>query len=294
MSPRKRVLIIEFSGGRTSAFMAFLLKRMWAEKHLALVDFDEILFVFMNTGLEDPETLVFAHKVDRAFGLGLIWIEADPKRKRHRKGEGFKVVDFKSACRDKRIFNAVCAIYGIPNKLAPHCTRELKQRPLNAYLRIFRHYYVFATGIRADEPQRLPKERKSGQTIFVRSGQRFMYPLAYLVPVTKAQVLNFWVKQDFDLTVPEHLGNCTFCHKKSLRKKLTIAADFPELVKPWDEMEQEHGDVGEGDYDKFSARDKLYVRDIVRLATAPFEKFKEAKKLPYDPKLDMESSCVCR
>lgn len=290
---RKRVLVIEFSGGRTSALMAYILKKMWSDKHTALADFDEIIFVFMNTGLEDPETLVFAHKVDQAFGLGLIWIEADPKRKRHRKGEGFRIVTFETACRDKRIFNAVCALYGIPNKWAPHCTRELKQRPLNAYLRMFGHHYTFATGIRADEPQRLPKKREPGQTVFVRSKTRFMYPLAYLVPVTKAQVLNFWEKQDFDLTVPEHLGNCTFCHKKSLRKKLTIAADFPELVQPWDEMEKDHKDAGNGDYDKFNARDGLYVRDIIQLASEPFERFNPAKKLPYDARLDVESSCVC-
>ena len=50
-------LLISFSGGLTSAYMAIKLMEMRDK-------WDEIMVVFANTGMEREETLRFVHDVD--------------------------------------------------------------------------------------------------------------------------------------------------------------------------------------------------------------------------------------
>lgn len=279
---RRKVLVVEFSGGLTSALMAKLVLKWWNEKHQALAAYDDLVFLFCNTGLEDPRTLDFVHRVNVEFlERRVIWLEAVVNPVMH-KGTGFKIVTYETACRDKSIYDAVCAKYGLPNKYYPHCTREMKQRPIEAYMRMFDVDYDCAVGIRADEPGRLPTGPKPG----------FIYPLAHILPVTKAVVRNHWAGQPFTLEVPEHLGNCTFCFKKSKRKKLTIAKEHPELVTPWLEMEHEHG-RDEDDRDRFNVRDSMYIADYLAQAQQPFEPFRPGLVV-YDANMDVESGCLCR
>ena len=47
--------------------------------------------------------------------------------------------------------------------------------------------------------------------------------------MTKGDIMNWWKDRHFDLQVPEHLGNCTWCWKKSDKKLWTIAKDFPNV-----------------------------------------------------------------
>ena len=61
--------VVLFSGGRTSAFLAKYIKENPKYKNC--------IFVFMNTGKEREETLIFADKCDKEFGLNLIWLEAN-------------------------------------------------------------------------------------------------------------------------------------------------------------------------------------------------------------------------
>ena len=58
----KKKLLVSFSGGETSAFMA-----QWLWKHKQ--DEYEMLFVFANTGQEKEETLQFVDKCENE-----IWI----------------------------------------------------------------------------------------------------------------------------------------------------------------------------------------------------------------------------
>lgn len=53
-------LIVSFSGGRTSAYMAYILKRDYSQEY-------NMRFVFMNTGEEREETLIFIDRCDRAY-----------------------------------------------------------------------------------------------------------------------------------------------------------------------------------------------------------------------------------
>jgi len=65
---KKRVLV-SASGGRTSAMMAYLIKKAYSHIY-------DLIFVFANTGREKEETLMFLDKVDKHFGLGIVWVEA--------------------------------------------------------------------------------------------------------------------------------------------------------------------------------------------------------------------------
>ena len=63
-------LLVSFSGGETSGFMA-----QWIKNHLDDV-YDEIVFVFANTGLENEQTLEFVQKCDEHFKLNVQWVVA--------------------------------------------------------------------------------------------------------------------------------------------------------------------------------------------------------------------------
>ena len=71
--------IINFSGGRTSAYMA---KR--------LIDTcDNYLVTFQNTGKEMPQTLDFINECDKRWGLNVVWLE-------YRYGNNFEVVTYET------------------------------------------------------------------------------------------------------------------------------------------------------------------------------------------------------
>lgn len=79
-------MAVSFSGGRTSAYMSYLIKNHWSETH-------ELHFIFANTGKENEETLIFVDQCDRAFGLNVTWIEAIDE------APFYRVVDFHTANR---------------------------------------------------------------------------------------------------------------------------------------------------------------------------------------------------
>lgn len=50
---------------------------------------------------------------------------------------------------------------------------------------------------------------------------------------TKADVLKWWSKQEFDLKVKEPYGNCDLCFLKGKGKLAIIANEKPELFDWW-------------------------------------------------------------
>jgi len=81
-------LLVSFSGGETSAFMAQWLKNYYRE-----FGYENIVFVFANTGLENEQTLEFVERCDTHFGLKLNWVEALVWQG-ERKGTGYTITDF--------------------------------------------------------------------------------------------------------------------------------------------------------------------------------------------------------
>jgi 3'-phosphoadenosine 5'-phosphosulfate sulfotransferase (PAPS reductase)/FAD synthetase len=206
--------IINFSGGRTSAYMA---KRLIDEG-------GEYLVTFQNTGKEMPQTLDFINECDKRWNLGIVWLE-------YRKPATFEVVTYETASRNGQPYDQLLEQRpsAIPNMQFRYCTQELKIMTLKRYLKsIGVTDYTSFNGIRYDEPKRWQKAKDSDYDVEL--------PLVKW-KVTKKDVLQWWKQQDFDLMVNEPYGNCDCCFLKGKGKLAIIAKEKPELFDWWIEKE---------------------------------------------------------
>lgn len=209
-------MFISFSGGRTSSYMTKWLIENFKDTH-------NIKVLFANTGQEHEETLKFIKKCDDEWNFNTIWLEAVVYHDK-KKSNGWKVVNFETATRDGSLFVEDCKKYGLMNQAFPHCTRDLKTYPMHNYIKDngWKHGdYITAVGIRADEVDRINMNYRK---------RHYWYPLAD-VGVTKEDILGFFKGNDFDLNIPEYLGNCVWCWKKTLRKHMTLIDEYPEIYE---------------------------------------------------------------
>jgi len=221
-------LVVSFSGGETSAFMA---QWLWQNKKL---DYD-MKFIFANTGAENEETLIFIDRCSKFFGFPVVWLESEPIHI-ERKGTQHRVVDFKTASRDGEPFERVVKKYGIPNQAFPHCTRELKLAPIRSYMKATEWQDAeTAIGIRVDEFDRMSASAKEN---------RLVYPLISWLPTTKPQINTFWRDQPFRLELKGYQGNCVTCWKKSDAKLYKIAQENPLAFNLFDGLEKQYGEAG--------------------------------------------------
>ena len=299
---QKDKLLISFSGGRTSAYMAYWIKNEWKDRYKY-----EIAVVFANTGKEKEATLEFVEKCDKLWNLGVVWVEAIMffgliiNGKRHTfslqnyervvrklKKLGYtdnfinsierfdapalhKVVEFKTASRNGKPFEDTIKKYGIPNQSFPHCTRVMKLVPIQSFAKreLGWEKYFTAIGIRKDEPQRLNWERAKKE--------RLLYPLALNNPKTKSDIALFWSKQPFNLELKSFEGNCDFCWKKAFRKLMTIHKENPEIYKWWLDMEKKYENYTPPSRSEKSKppyrffRNGTSVEEIIEESTFPFE-----------------------
>ena len=225
-------LCISFSGGETSAFMAQAILSSPIGRA-----YDSVKTVFANTGQENEQTLEFVRRCDVAFGLGVVWVEADV-HPADRKAPTARVVNFNTASRKGEPFEAAIRKYGIPNQAFKHCTRTLKLAPITDYLRgcgWAPGSYDTAIGIRVDEVDRISAKAKTN---------RIVYPLVEWWPTTKPEVNTWWRLQPFRLQLKGYQGNCSWCWKKSLRKHLTLLRETPQIYDFPERMEREYAHVG--------------------------------------------------
>ena len=273
----KKVNVVMFSGGRTSAFLAKYIKENPKYK--------DSIFVFMNTGKEREETLIFADKCDKEFNLKLIWLEANIQKD---KGIGttYKIVDFKTASRNGEPFEQMLTKYPMPNNMASNCTRELKQRPIDAYLR--ENYKGFEIvriiGIRADE-----SHRKSNNA----DKENLIYPLCDELPIDSLFIRKWWNQQSFDLQLKDYEGNCDLCFKKSLKKRLTIIKENPSIANWWLEMEQKHSSES---IPRFDLRTNKSIEKLIELSKRPFTQAKDLFELSKEQQslFEFETDCFCK
>jgi len=208
--------IINFSGGRTSAYMA---KRLIDE---GLKDY---LVTFQNTGKEMPETLDFINECDIKWGLNIVWLE-------YRQPAYFEIVNYKTASRTGRPFTELLnqRPSGIPNQYFRFCTMELKINTLKRYLKsIGITEHINYNGIRYDEPHRWSKAHDNTELPLVKW------------KVTKKEVLQFWDSQSFNLQLKDPYGNCDCCFLKGKGKLMKIAKEKPELLDYWINIEKNSG-----------------------------------------------------
>lgn len=223
-----KVTFVAVSGGRTSGYMAYLLK-----------DKPNHTFFFQNTGRERPETLDFLDKMDKEFDLNLIWMEyycPDPKEK-----AGYKIVNYKTANRTGRPFSELNQKrQAIPNQHKRFCTMELKIFTARRYIRSLKLKplrWNYALGYRSDEPLRKTRSDSMQNTIT---------PLRDM-GLNIEHVSEFWKAQSFDLKLPmlpngkTFGGNCMGCFWHSEYQNKHLCATRPKDVKWLIEEEEKHG-----------------------------------------------------
>lgn len=190
--------VINFSGGRTSAYMTILEYRKGD------------IVLFCDTGREHPKTYKFIHDFEAHEGIPVIWL----------KYEG----GFEGLLKRRP--------HSIPNQAWRFCTHELKVMTARKYLREHKiKKYENLIGFRADEPQRLKGRESRWLTVTNK------YPL-FDKGITKADVLAFWKAKPYDLEVPTILGNCDLCFLKGKGAIVAIMKQFPELADKWIADEQ--------------------------------------------------------
>lgn len=237
-------VLVSISGGRTSGFMAW-----WMSSHQeAVADWlgcqsVKLSYVFANTGLEHDDTLRFLRDIQNNFGIPIVWVEGEAVHG-ERRSTRHRIVSFETAFRlehwrDRRHpFHDHVVKYGVPNVKFINCTREMKRNTIDSYMKSIGHpinTYYTAIGIREDEGRRVSKN----------SGARhIIYPLVDLEPTCKDDVTDWWSQFDFDLNIPEWLGNCVTCYKKSSRKVALAHRDCPAAFEFCEGMEQEYSTVG--------------------------------------------------
>lgn len=225
------VIHISFSGGRTSAYMTEWLLSNFSHIYNFIV-------TYANTGLELEETLQFVRDCDEQKNFKTVWLEAVIHHEK-RVATTHKIVDFHSAARDGSIFEEMIKKYGIPNLVYKHCTRELKVRAMNSYLKslgLHPSKVLTAIGIREDEMTRCSSNADA---------ENLFYPLVQLHHgrVDKEFILDYWRKQPFDLQLEEHNGNCVMCFEKSFSKLIKQVEEYPEAINFHIEMERKYGHI---------------------------------------------------
>lgn len=250
---------ISFSGGRTSAYMTKKLIDNFSDKY-------EFIVTFANTSMEDPRTLDFVHACDTHFGFNTVWLES-VTHMGERKSSTHKVVTYATAARNGEVYESFIKKYGIPNKAFPQCTRELKVRPMQSYLRsigLDHRRVPTAIGIRADEKRRVSSDA---------GVDNIVYPLIDIWPTDKQDVLDWWEDQAFDLGIEEFEGNCLGCFKKSLKKHFMQIEKNPAPYDFYRRMEDQYRTVGPQTGERVFFRGNMDTRQL-------FAEYEEHKNRP--------------
>lgn len=203
--------VVSFSGGRTSAYLVYLMEQRRAAG-------EDVRYTFMDTGAEHPGTYRFVRDVVEHWGIPLVCLRVvvNPELG---VANSYRVVPIDEIGPDLQPWRDICEKYGTPYVHGAFCTRTMKTEVFQRYCAdtFGKGEYHTWLGIRADEPKRL-KERPG---------------VSYLADIShfeKEDILEWWKEQPFDLQIQEHLGNCVFCIKKGINKLALAARDEPEMA----------------------------------------------------------------
>jgi hypothetical protein len=277
MEAKENHYVVMCSGGRTSMFLAKYIKENPKYKNT--------LFVFLNTGKERRETIEFIRQCDKAWGLDIVLLEAYIHQE---KGSGttYSIVNYKTYSRNGEPFKAMLEKYPMPNNMASNCTRELKLRPIEAYIRekLSNYNVIRVIGIRADEAHRKSVNAEK---------EGFIYPLCDELKVDAKFIRNWWDSQPFDLQLKDYEGNCDLCFKKSLKKRLTIIKENPSVADWWQKMEQKYSSES---IPRFDLRTNKSIEELVEMAKKPFTRAQDLHELSKQQcdLFDFETDCFCK
>lgn len=204
--------ILGISGGRDSAALAVYMR----QNHPAI----DMEYFFTDTGKELPEVYDFLNRLEGFLGKPIDRLNPD------------------------RDFDFWLAEYGnfLPSAKTRWCTRQLKLRPLNQWLKddlengVDVHSYV---AIRADEPNR--SGYKSPHT-----NMKVHFPLRE-AGIDKAGVID--LLKDTDIGEPEYYrwrsrSGCTFCFFQQKIEWVRLMQEHPEAfaeARAYEKTAEEHG-----------------------------------------------------
>lgn len=268
--------LISFSGGRTSAFM---LKQI-IDAHGGTLP-NDIYVTFANTGKEMPETLDFVQACSEHWDVKVHWLELEMADERpvYRTKE----VTYETASRDGKPFEALIGRRSyLPNPVARFCTAELKIRRMKDFMWKMQGYKHWdnVLGLRYDEPKRVSSSRNASE----RERWGNLMPM-YDAKHTVKDVLEFWQKANFDLTLPSIdgqtlAGNCDLCFLKGRKTLTKLIKERPDLTTWWIAQENR---IGEGTGATFRSDRPPYV-----------ELLKEAENPVMDDMFEDDAmSCFC-
>ncbi len=248
----KAPAIINFSGGRSSAYM---LISILAAHNGGLPE--GVHVCFSNTGKEREETLAFVQEVSNYYDVPIHWLERDGTQPPHQR---FREVDFESAARDGEPFEEVIRDKQyLPNPVTRFCTVELKIRTMRDFaFSLGWTEWSNVIGFRADEQHRLHKAmRTSGDgdgkqlsLLAPKTPRRLKEAVSkpheawnhLITPmidagVTRQTVKDFWASAPFDLRLRSDESNCDLCFLKGAGKISRTIRQHPELASWWVRME---------------------------------------------------------
>ncbi|WP_289992025.1 phosphoadenosine phosphosulfate reductase family protein [Photorhabdus laumondii] len=207
--------VVSFSGGRTSAYLVYLMEQRRKAG-------EDVHYIFMDTGCEHPLTYRFVREIVKFWDIPLVILQAEmnPELGASNSYTVWEPKDIQTRIPILKPFQDMVKKYGTPYIGGAFCTDRLKLRPFRDYCNdnFGKGNYQTWIGIRADEPRRLARKDE----------------VSYLADISdfdKQDILDFWKKQLFDLLIPEHLGNCVFCIKKSTKKLGLACQDEPGLKR---------------------------------------------------------------
>lgn len=189
--------VINFSGGKSSAYMTLMLKPT-----------EDDIVLFTDTCREHPLTYKFIDDFERIEG---IKVHRATYEKNGLKG-----------------FDGLMKGRGyLPNQSQRLCTAELKIKTAKRYLRSLgvQHFENYI-GFRADESRRVENYVQRTKKVVPK------FPM-FDAGITKKEVNEFWKLKPYTLEIPAILGNCVGCFLKGPHALLQIFEHYPEFADPW-------------------------------------------------------------
>lgn len=245
-NPMKR--IINFSGGKSSALMTIL-------EYNPETD----CVVFCDTGREHEKTYKFIADFEAFEGISVVRLGGADAYNEMLARDGKK--------------------NGLPNMMKRFCTTRLKVRVARKWAREnIGMTYANLIGFRADEPQRVAKNKKRWQKV------EQVFPL-YDRGITRANVNQYWLTKPYTLEIPHILGNCTLCFMKGQNAIINILRHDPALAAPWIEDERKSALMHNPGYTYLNG---IRIEQLLQIAQMP-DLFSEKSLEEINPAFD----CAC-
>lgn len=226
--------LISFSGGRTSAYMLWLILQAHGGKLP-----DDVHVAFANTGKEREETLRFVHECSVRWGVDIHWLEFVTDLRSAGAAGRFVEVGYNSASRageplDRLIERKKSLFSTLRGRW---CTERCKVCVLHDFMEskgFTPGSYTEVIGFRADEGDRayeLPRRPRN-------ANRKFAFPLTE-AGIRKGDVMKAWENSEFDLQIKRGTGNCDHCPFLGFKARVHRARHNPDGLGWWLQKEND-------------------------------------------------------